>query len=112
MGRGLLYTRTPFSWETRNERLIIQDSHKEGFVRAKMSDRSKVRGNSTTENHISRDKKKSSQWSKVWRVSILILTCLLLLVPGTATGTSTVPMYTVGDWELGCTEYTTPTRMS
>ena len=90
---------------------IVRDSQNEDFVHAKPSDRSKVWQNSTTKNHIPRDKKKSSQWSKIWRVSMLILTCLLLLVPGTATGTSSVPKYTVRDWELGCTECTPPTKM-
>ena len=43
---------------------------------------------------------------------MLILTCLFLLVPGTVTGTSTFPRYTVLDWELGYTKCMTPTRMS
>ena len=49
---------------------MMQNSQKEEFVRAKPSDRSKGGRNST-------------QWSKVWRISMLILTCLLLFVPGT-----------------------------
>ena len=43
---------------------------------------------------------------------MLILTCLLILVPGTAMGKGMVPKYTVLDWELERTDCMIPTGMS
>ena len=45
---------------------IMQDSQNEEFVHAKWSDNYKVGRNSTTRSHVVRDKRKSSQLSKIW----------------------------------------------
>ena len=66
----LLQEEKPPLFRNQESLRIIQDSQNIELVRAKPSDRSKGEWNCT-------------QWSKVWRISMLILTCLLLFVPGT-----------------------------